>query len=231
MIQSTRIWSVIALFVLAAACVPSEKTDDPKDAGAATSLPPASVLISHGVADYDAWKVAFDEHVQARRDASCLGHYLKRGVDDTDMVYVYCLATDSDKLREFFDRADLAEAMKRAGVEGAPEIRLMKPMSRNLVAEQRLPGIIVIHPVEDYDSWRVVYDELDDFRRKSGIVGHAVSRDLDNPNQVVVYHQANNLADLHTFVDSVALQDAMKRAGVVGDPEVRFIRVVDFASY
>jgi hypothetical protein len=225
-----RIWALIAMLTLAAACVSSE-TDTAAVTEPATSLPPVSVLIAHPVVDYDAWKSVFDDHVQARKDASCLGHYLKRGLDDIDRVYVYCLAADADKLRAFLDGTDLADTMKRAGVEGVPEITLMKPISRNLVPEKRLPGIIVMHPVEDYDAWRVAYDEFEEFRRKSGIVGHAVSQEYGNPNHVIVYHQANDLADLRAFVDSVELADTMRSAGVAGDPDIRFIEVVGFAKY
>ena len=88
-----------------------------------------------------------------------------------------------------------------------------------------------MHPVEDYASWRVAYDEFDDFRRNSGIVGDAVSRELDNPNRVIVYHQARDVSALRAFVDSAELRDAMPRAGVVGDPDIRFIEVVGFAKY
>jgi hypothetical protein len=217
----------ILILVVAAACGPSEKTVEPDGVG----LPPASVLIFHHVVDFDEWKTVFDDHIQARKDASCLGHYLKRGVEDLDIVYVYCLATNVDRLRKFLDSDDLAEAMKNAGVVGDPTITLMKPMSRDLVSGQMLPGIIVMHPVEDYDAWRVVYDELDDFRRQNGIVGHAVSREFDNPNRVIVYHQASDVAALRTFVESAELEDTMQRAGVVGDPEIRYIQVVGFAGY
>ena len=174
--------TLIAMLAVGAACAPGEEPVesegtpvDPETvpAESASNLPAAAVLIAHRVGDYDAWKPVFDGHAQARKDASCLGHYLKRGVDFPNMVYVYCLATDADKLRAFLDSADLDETMSNAGVEGEPEITVMKPMSRDLVAKQRLPGIIVMHSVEDYDKWRLVYDEFDEFRRTSGIVGHA----------------------------------------------------------
>jgi len=240
MIRHALIGLATAILALAAACAPSEKTVNAEEATVNTEvaasevtvgLPPASVLIAHRVADYDIWKTVFDDHMQARKDASCLGHYLKRGVDDPDMVYVFCLATDVDRLRTFLDSDDLAEAMNNAGVEGAPTITLMKPMSRDLVSGQMLPGIIVMHPVEDYDTWRVAYDEFDNFRRQSGIVGHAVSQEFENPDRIIVYHQAIDVANLRTFVESAELEDAMQRAGVVGDPEIRFIQVVGFANY
>ncbi len=231
---------LIAMLTLASACATGEGPGDaagapvdPETAPAESdsSLPAASVLIAHRVADYDAWKLVFDGHAQARKEASCLGHYLKRGIDFPDTVYVYCLATDADKLRTFLGSVDLVETMRKAGVEGEPEITLMKPMSRDLVAKRKLPGIIVMHSVKDYETWRVAYDEFDGFRRQSGIVGHAVTQEFGNPNRVIVYHQADDVNLLRAFVESAELREVMQRAGVVGDPDIRFIQVVDFADY
>ncbi len=147
------------------------------------------------------------------------------------MVYVSCLATDSRKLRRFLGGPSLADAMKLAGVEGTPTITLLKPISRDLVQDQMLPGILVMHRIEDYGTWRVAYDEFDEFRRQNGIVGHAVSQVLDDPNHLFVYHQANDVAALRAFADSAELKDTMKRAGVLGEPDIRFIEIVDFEDY
>lgn len=240
MIQHKAAWVAIALMTLASACTPAPETakSDPVAAEAApmppdagTRMTAAAVLVSHRVTDYEAWKAAFEADRPAREEGSCLGHYLKRGVDDPDLVYVYCLATDGDKLRAFLESSELAETMRKAGVSGEPTVTLMKPMSRNLVSKQRLPGIIVFHQVEDYATWRVAYDALDEFRRESGIVGHAVTQGYDDPYRVVVYHQADELDDLRAFVDSPELKEAMRRGGVVGEPEIHFIQVVDFAAY
>jgi quinol monooxygenase YgiN len=223
MIRRIRIWTLIALVALGTACAPSEETVEPEvttPKAVPKPLPPVSVLIGHRVADFDAWMTVFDEHMPTRKEAGCLGHYLKRGVDDRDMVYVYCLATDVDRLRAFLESDDLGDAMQRAGVQGEPMITLMQPMSRNLVSGRLLPGIIVMHEVQEYDEWRVFYDEFDDYRRANGIVGHAVSRDYDDPNQVI-----------RAFVESTELKETMERAGVVGEPDVRFIRVVGYADY
>ena len=233
---------MFAILLLTASCAPGEKAPEPdppapEAAPEATPEPSgsamtaAAVLISHRVGDYETWKTAFDAHMPARREASCIGHYLKRGVDDPAMVYMYCLANDADRLRDFLGGSDLAEAMKSAGVEGEPTIDLLKPASRRLVPRQKLPGVIVKHRVEDYDAWRLVYDEIEAFRRQSGIVGDAVSRQIDDPDDLVIYHQAEDIDALRAFVDSPELQDAMQRAGVIGEPEIHFIQVVDFASY
>ena len=195
------------------------------------SIPPLAVLIAHRVANYDAWKTAFDKHLSARKEATCLGHHINRGADDPNMVYVYCPVTDAGHLKTFLDNPDLGDVMKDAGVEGEATIKLMKPMSADFIPDQKLAGIIVSHGVKDYDAWRTVYDGLDDHRKQSGIVGHAVNQDLGDPNQVTVYHQAKEIDSLRTFVDSPKLKEAMQRGGVTGTPEISFVQVSDFADY
>ena len=192
-------------------------------------LPPVAVLVSHHVANYDAWKKAFDDHASMRKEASFLGHSLGRGADDPNQVIVYLPATDVDKA--FVDSPDLAEKMKEAGVTGPPTITLMRPMSADFIPDKPLAGIIVKHAVEDYSKWRVQYDEFDDYRKKNGIVGHAVNQELDKPNQVIVYHQAETVDTLRTFVDSTELKECMKKAGVVGPPDIQFVNVVHWANY
>jgi hypothetical protein len=197
----------------------------------ATELSPTSVLVSYRFSDYDTWKRVFDDLGEAREDASCLGHSLKRGIDDADTVFFFCPATDEKRLRDFLDSEHLAESMSRAGVQGTPTVTVMRPASRNLVSGQKIPGIIMLYSVSDYDTWRLAYDGLEDFRLKSGIVGQAVGRKIDDPNFVVVYHQARNVANLRAFVESAELEKFLERSGARGDLDIHFIRVVGFDSY
>jgi len=194
-------------------------------------IPPVAILAFHRVADYDAWKKTFDEHIPDHVRASCLGHHISLGADDPNMVYVYLPASDVQKARGFLESPKLGDAMRRARVDGAATMKLMTPKSADFIPDQKLAAIIVTHPVEDYDRWRAVYDELADFRKRSGIIGDAVNQELGKPNHVIVYHQANDMDSLRAFVDSVELKEAMPRAGVIGQPDIQFVRVVDFADY
>ena len=194
-------------------------------------IPPVAVLVAHRVADYDAWKKVFDDHLPARKEAGCLGHHINRGADDPNMVYVYCPATDAGKARAFLDSADLVEVMKNAGVEGPPTVHVMRPMSADFIPDKKLAGVIISHAVEDYDTWRKVYDNFDLYRKESGIVGHAVNQEFDDPNRVIVYHQAESLNTLRAFVDSTELKERMREGGVAEPLEIRFIEVADFADY
>jgi hypothetical protein len=163
--------------------------------------------------------------------AGILGHHLNRGADDPNMIYAYFPATDVDKLKAFLDSPNLADAMKKAGVESTPTMMLMKPMSTDFTPGESHPGIIVKHAVEDYDRWRAGYDAFDDYRRQAGIVGHAVNQEIGNPNQVIVYHQAKDLATLRAFVESNELKEKMQEAGVASAPEIHFVESDEFGDY
>jgi len=195
------------------------------------TIPPVAILVSHRVSEFDAWKKVFDDDLPARKKAGCLGHHINRGADDPAWVHVYCPATDVDKVKAFIHSPEVADVMVNAGVVGPPSITFMTPKSTDIIPDQKLPGIIVTHEVEDYDRWRAAYDEFDGFRKQSGIVGHAVNQELGNPNRVIVYHQANDMDSLRAFVDSPELEEAMQRAGVSGAPDIRFVQVADFADY
>ena len=147
------------------------------------------------------------------------------------MVTIYCPATDAAKLKAFVTSPGLPEVMKSASVQGAPTITFMKPMSADFIPDRLLPGVIVSHGVEDYGAWRIVYDGFDDYRKRTGIIGHAVNQELGSPNRVIIYHQAEDLGALRTLASSTELKDAMKRGGVAGAPDIRFVEVADFANY
>ncbi len=195
------------------------------------NLPPVATLVAHRVADYDAWKKVFDDHLPARKKAGCLGHHINRGADDPNMVYIYCPATDVDKVRAFLDSPDLEQVMKNAGVEDPPTVKVMRPMSADFIPDKKLAGLLVSHVVEDYDAWRKVYDDFDLYRKESGIVGHAVNQEFDEPNSVITYHQAESLNSIRAFVDSNELKERMRDGGVAEPIEMRFVEVVDFADY
>ena len=118
------------------------------------------------------------------------------------MDYIYAPATDAAKLQAFFTGPTLREVMKDVGVQGAPTITFMKPMSADFIPDRKLPGVI----------------------------GHAVNQELGAPNRLIIYHQAEDLGALRAFAGSTELKDAMKREGVAGAPDIRFVQVADFAN-
>jgi heme-degrading monooxygenase HmoA len=81
-----------------------------------------SLLIRHHVADYSAWKAAFDEHGISRHANGSQGGRLFRHAADPNEIMVLLEWDDLERARLFVDSDDLQEAMTRAGVAGQPDI-------------------------------------------------------------------------------------------------------------
>lgn len=185
-------------------------------------LPPAAALVVHRVADFNTWKVVFDEHEPARRAAGILGHHLNRREDDPNVISIYLPVSDLDAAKAFESSDDLRSTMQSAGVTGPPETSWMTPVRESVVWEDEHPAFVVEHQVADFDRWLEGYDEAAHLRRANGIVGHAANRSLDDPSLAIVYHQADSFATLRAFLEAPAVRGAMQAAGVISEPEVTF---------
>jgi hypothetical protein len=185
-------------------------------------LPPAAALVVHRVADFDTWKVVFDEHEPARRAAGILGHHLNRGEDDPNLISVYLAVSDLDAAKAFASSDDLKSVMQRGGVTAPPEVTWMAPVRESVVWEGEHPAFLIEHQVADFDRWLKGYDDAAELRRANGIIGHAANRSLDDPSLAIVYHQADSFATLRAFLEAPALRDAMQAAGVASEPDVTF---------
>ena len=74
------------------------------------------------------------------------------------------------------------------------------------------------HQVGDYDAWRKVYDAFD--RSSLGVRGHAVYRNVDDPNEITVSHDFDDRATAEAFAGSDDLKAKMAEAGVVSAPNI-----------
>lgn len=74
--------------------------------------------------------------------------------------------------------------------------------------------------VKDYDKWKKIFDEDGVNRKTASSKGGQVFRALDDPNNVFVMLDFDDLDKAKKFIDSDGLKEAMKKAGVVGKPDV-----------
>jgi quinol monooxygenase YgiN len=82
------------------------------------------VIVSHNAADYDQWYAAFTDHEKVRRSHGATGHRVYRSVDDPGGIVIVTEFPDAGGARAFLADPSLKEAMARAGVTSAPEIRV-----------------------------------------------------------------------------------------------------------
>lgn len=183
----------------------------------------AAVVIHHDVEDYTRWKRAFDGHAGARRGAGVVAAHVNQDADNPNRVSVYLAATDRANLAAFVSDTALMAVMWQAGVTGPPHIIEMTPVEDLTCKDRPLAGLIIRHEVRDYAIWKAAFTGHAGTRSNAGVVGHAISRSVRNPNVVVLYLQAASLEALRAFAATPDLQAVMAAAGVVGAPDLSFV--------
>jgi len=94
-----------------------------------------------------------------------------------------------------------------------------------------LTFVLVIHRVEDYFKWKLIYDEDGATRKAKGSKGSSVFRNANDPNHIIVMSEWENLEKAKNFAESEDLINAMQKAGVVGRPAVFYLEEIERADY
>jgi heme-degrading monooxygenase HmoA len=91
--------------------------------------------------------------------------------------------------------------------------------------------IIVQHKVRDYETWKPVFDEHGDVRRRHGATGHELYRGLEDPNEVTVVSHFPSREQAEAFAADPSLQAAMERGGVISEPRITWARETEAVDY
>lgn len=68
--------------------------------------------------------------------------------------------------------------------------------------------------VEEYDSWKSVFDEHGERRTESGSQGGELFRSTQNQNEVVILLEWDSEENARSFIESDDLRETMQDAGV-----------------
>jgi quinol monooxygenase YgiN len=82
--------------------------------------------------------------------------------------------------------------------------------------------LAVRHSFEDFDAWRIAFDEHRTVREEYGCTGEVVLRAEGEPNTVLVLTTWPSLQAAHAFAQDPALPDAMRRGKVLSAPRLEF---------
>jgi hypothetical protein len=80
--------------------------------------------------------------------------------------------------------------------------------------------LLVRHKVAEFDQWKSAYDAHLPARQKAGLKEEHLLRNIDNPNEVVILFEAEDLQKARSFVDAPELNDVMEIAGVIDKPDI-----------
>jgi quinol monooxygenase YgiN len=82
--------------------------------------------VKHTVADFDAWKIVFDDHAANRKEHGATGHRLARSLDDPNALTVLTMFRDRAAAEGFLADASLRQAMSSAGITSEPIIEVVE---------------------------------------------------------------------------------------------------------
>jgi heme-degrading monooxygenase HmoA len=80
--------------------------------------------------------------------------------------------------------------------------------------------------LQDYARWKPTFDEHGATRKAAGSKGARVFRSADNPNEVIILMEWDQLKNARQFTQSQDLKKAMEKAGVADKPHVYFLEEV-----
>lgn len=89
-----------------------------------------------------------------------------------------------------------------------------------------MPLVIVRHKVRDTVAWRARFDADAPARAAAGLTGVTTYRDSDDDSTVVVLIPVPDLDTARGFMASEPLRKSMEEAGVIGEPEVRYLQEI-----
>jgi hypothetical protein len=196
-------------------------------------MPTLAVVVMHEVKDYDAWKTAFDEQAQARKDAGLLGESIMRGADNDKLVAVYAPASDPVKLKAFLDSKDLKDKMKSGGVKGKPTVYVFNSAGGKMAPQERtgLYGAMLQLTVKDFDAFKTAIEGEDQAREAAGIIGYGIGQNPDKATEGYLYFQSEDAAKLKAYVADKETKKAWKDAGVKSQAKLTVLKEGTMTMY
>lgn len=83
--------------------------------------------------------------------------------------------------------------------------------------------LFIRHKVEDFEQWRLVYDDDRSARETAGLEELFLWHNQDDPSEVVLLFEIADVAKARNFTESPDLQEKMEAGGVLTTPEVLFL--------
>lgn len=74
--------------------------------------------------------------------------------------------------------------------------------------------VLIIHEVEDYEAWKIVFDNAAQIRREAGEISYQLLKFDNDANNLVHFSRWNSLQNARNFFESERLVEIRKQAGV-----------------
>lgn len=87
--------------------------------------------------------------------------------------------------------------------------------------------VLIIHEVENYISWKKIFDNASEIRKEAGEISYQVLKYENEPNKIVHFSVWSSLENAKQFFESPKLIEIRKAAGVKS-PEFIYLEQLDY---
>jgi hypothetical protein len=77
--------------------------------------------------------------------------------------------------------------------------------------------------VRDFKTWKTAYDAHQPARSEAGLTENYLLRNADDPNEVIILFEVQDLNRARAFAASADLRERMQESGVVDKPDIYFL--------
>lgn len=77
-----------------------------------------------------------------------------------------------------------------------------------------MPYVLIIHEVQEYAAWKVIFDKAADIRKAAGEVSYQLLKYDSNTNNLVHFSCWTSLDNARRFFESPELVEIRRKAGV-----------------
>jgi quinol monooxygenase YgiN len=89
-----------------------------------------------------------------------------------------------------------------------------------------MPHVLIIHEVESYPAWKIVFDHAAGIRKNAGELSYQLLRYDSDANAIVHFSEWSSLDHARRFFESQELAEIRKNAGVKS-PEFIYLREIE----
>ena len=82
--------------------------------------------------------------------------------------------------------------------------------------------MLVRHKAADFSKWKSVYDAHLSARQKAGLKQEQVLRNIDDPSEVILLFEAEDVQKARELLASDDLREKMQEGGVIDKPDIYF---------
>jgi quinol monooxygenase YgiN len=86
--------------------------------------------------------------------------------------------------------------------------------------------VLIIHKVEDYETWKKIFDNAADIRKEAGERSYQVLKYDNEPNKIVHFSAWTSISNARAFFESPELVKIREKAGVK-TPEFIYLDLLD----